>query len=476
MVSSKYNSIWPLPGPVDDFVATLKKVLEYVKRETPNDETLANWFLSNYPNVTKIGIARQYTRSALMHSGLVVYKGNKLSLSQDGLKYHEKPNNNLLFHILNSNVIGFAESVRILGEFSMDLNKFHKALTSELGVSWTHAYGQPYFRVCWLRSMDFVKLVGHNYTLTPNGKTLLESIGKLAPEKLAEIEQKSEAHEEIPTNSITLTVKQDNGIPLEHKTEIEQICIRLKEVEHRSSEFKLFEEEIGKAFKVLGFDTKVLGQPGQTDVLIEAPIGAHKYSVVVDAKTTSSDKIIENQINWDSITDHRRDNETNFAAIIGPSFAGGDLIRRALNHDVVLIETDTLVDLLKIHSDTPLTLLDLKTIFLQKGLLRLEDCKELHENSDSYSSRDAIMSKVLSVLINLQREPERTTLEYIRSELGRKEYTEQELFEVLELLTKFGVINKELDNSYTVIARPDIVAEKFITLASSILNDPKNLR
>lgn len=471
MDSRKYNSMWPLPGPVDGFVLSLNKALNFIKREMPSDNRMINWFLEEYPNVTKVGNARSYIKTALIHSGLVIYKDGNLALTQDGLLYISKPNNEVLFQILDKNVIGFSETIRILGEKSMDLNKFHKALVSDLGVTWTHAYGQPYWRVSWLRSMGFVQLNGSNYALTGNGKRLLESIGKLSPKRLEEIEQKSEIIEErLEKTGSVIEGKSNDSIP-EFGQEIEQICRRLKEFEHLSTDHKQFEEELGRAFKILGFDSTVLGQPGKTDVLIEAPIGPEKYSAIIDGKTTSSEKVLENQINWDTITDHKEDNKSDFAAIIGPSFAGGDLTRRAQTHKILLIETDTLIEILRIHSGTPLTLLDLKSIFNQDpGLLRLENCKDLHESSDSYSSTDSIISKVLSVLMDLQREPERTTVEYIRAELGRKDYTEEELNEVLELLVSFGVINKETDKSYTLIARPDIVAEKFISLARNVLN------
>ena len=51
----------------------------------------------------------------------------------------------------------------------------------------------------------------------------------------------------------------------------------------------------GAGFEMLGFSVKQLGDAGDTDVLVEAPIGDETYSVVVDAKAAGPARSISSR-------------------------------------------------------------------------------------------------------------------------------------------------------------------------------------
>ncbi len=49
--------------------------------------------------------------------------------------------------------------------------------------------------------------------------------------------------------------------------------------------------------------------------------------------------------------------------MVGPAFAGGQLIEQAREFQVVLLTTDELASVVRLHADTPLTLTELRTLF-----------------------------------------------------------------------------------------------------------------
>ena len=128
-----------------------------------------------------------------------------------------------------------------------------------------------------------------------------------------------------------------------------------------------FEESIKSAFNFLGFEGELIGGKGDTDVLLTANIGQISYKVNVDGKTSKSGKIIDRQIDWISLRDHKRKNNADFIVVVGPSFSGGNLEDRAKEYGVLLLKTDDLIKLIEAHSRFPFTLAELKDFFAGKG-------------------------------------------------------------------------------------------------------------
>jgi len=101
-----------------------------------------------------------------------------------------------------------------------------------------------------------------------------------------------------------------------------------------------YEEAIGEAFKFLGFEAELIGGGGDTDVLLTANIGKESFKVNVDGKTSRSGKIIDRQIDWLSLRDHKEKNQANFVIVAGSSFSGGNLERRAKEYNVSLLKNN----------------------------------------------------------------------------------------------------------------------------------------
>ena len=102
-------------------------------------------------------------------------------------------------------------------------------------------------------------------------------------------------------------------------TEIKTIVKRLKVSQFKSESYTQFEEDIKEAFNFLGFEAELIGGSGDTDVLLVANIGKESFKVNVDGKTSRSGKIIDRQIDWLSLRDHRDKRKADFVVVVGPT-------------------------------------------------------------------------------------------------------------------------------------------------------------
>lgn len=150
---------------------------------------------------------------------------------------------------------------------------------------------------------------------------------------------------------------------------LEEIIQNLNDTQNKSDVPTEYEIALTDAFRFLGFQAKTIGGKGDTDVLLTANIGKESYKVDVDGKTSKNEKISDSQINWLSLKDHKEKNNSNFVVVAGPGFAGGNLEKRANEHNVSLLTTAELIKVLEAHSKYPFTLLELKDLFAEAGYL-----------------------------------------------------------------------------------------------------------
>ena len=130
-----------------------------------------------------------------------------------------------------------------------------------------------------------------------------------------------------------------------------------------SADSNRLERAVADAMRYFGFDVDEIGGPGQTDVLAVAPLGPLRYRVVLDAKSTASKRVMESQINWLAIEQHRKTEQAEHAAIVGIDFAGGQLRQHAEEFGVCLLTVGELAELIQLHADQPLSHVVLRSVF-----------------------------------------------------------------------------------------------------------------
>lgn len=164
------------------------------------------------------------------------------------------------------------------------------------------------------------------------------------------------------------------------RTAVDRIVGELLTAQTDSTNPARFELAIRDAYGYLGFDAARFGGSGETDVLLGAPTSAGPYRVIVDGKSSRSGRVTDQQIDWNSLRDHRLRREAQHALVVAPDFGGGNLLRRADEYRVALLRAADLADVIRLHSLTPFSLLDLRPMFEGPGMVTqaLQDLSLLH--------------------------------------------------------------------------------------------------
>lgn len=177
---------------------------------------------------------------------------------------------------------------------------------------------------------------------------------------------------------------------------LEALLIELRQAASDSTNPKRFEKSVKDCFTLIGFDCELLGNSGETDVLAQTKMApASQYKLVIDAKSTSSPSINESVIDFDTLKDHRRKHNADYIIVVAIKFTENRLIDRAKNHNVALIDVETLSELLKNHHEVPLGYQEYEKIFSEGGLVDLDT---LTEDRNHLIYQKEVIYKVLEVL------------------------------------------------------------------------------
>ncbi|PSA95396.1 hypothetical protein C6370_10485 [Bacillus atrophaeus] len=223
------------------------------------------------------------------------------------------------------------------------------------------------------------------YCLTQRAKNILKKV--LIQQKI-DIEIKSEIENNQSENNYSV---------------VNEYLTELRLASKDSSNPARFEKAITGAFSTLGFNATWLGGAGKTDVLIHSPsIPKYSYTVTVDAKSTQSGVVSEGQINFDTLKEHKKLHSADYIAVVGYSFQGERLVKRAIEHKVVLIDIDSLEKLIRSHSQIPLQANAYKDIFSQAGKVDIS-CLEVERREIKRSGK--LLQSVMECLVAESNDP-----------------------------------------------------------------------
>ncbi|MFX0205515.1 MAG: hypothetical protein ACFFDT_05975 [Candidatus Hodarchaeota archaeon] len=123
------------------------------------------------------------------------------------------------------------------------------------------------------------------------------------------------------------------------------ISKKLLEIQYNSTNPALFEETLADAFTILGFESKHIGGPNEPDIILKSV----SDTIVIEAKTSKDGVIGETTINFDALDRHATERKAKYKGVIGPKFRSGNLIDSAKKHDVKLITTEALCQIIELH-------------------------------------------------------------------------------------------------------------------------------
>ena len=285
------------------------------------------------------------------------------------------------------------------------------------------------------------------YTVTSRGRKLLELIKLEKPifvQTDEEYSAKSEGSQEL------------------------QFFTELRLAAKDSSNFERLEKLVKVAFEKLGFESQWLGGAGKTDVLVRAAGNAMtSYSVTVDAKSTMSGNVTDGLVDFDTLEEHRRKHKADFTAVVGGCFQNERLIKRAIEHNVVLIDIETLETLIRNHLEVPIQVTLYKKLFATPGIADVTCLEAEREKITRYGK---LVHAVMDCLV-AEREDEVTGGVLQERDIYRSLRTNEsfssvpnidEISAMLQFLASplIGCVEKSKDG-YSAVGTLDDAAQKF---------------
>ncbi|MCC2457816.1 restriction endonuclease [Bacillus cereus] len=252
--------------------------------------------------------------------------------------------------------------------------------------------------------------------------------------QIVDLIQKDIEHEEILTSPVA-----------ENEKETEDILVELRVASGDSTNPERFEKICAICFEMLGYESKWIGGSGNTDILVQT-ISSPKFSyrIIIDTKSTSSPSVNESQIDFDTLKEHKVKNNADFVVIVGKSFSSSRLLHRAKEHGVVLIDIESLSDLILSHMKVPLSYESYKNLFLSGGLL---DLTKIEEDSNHLIRKNNLIKEILNCLI-----------EQNDDEVTNGILTEREIYFILKNSNslKANLSLKEIQDTLTFLSSPFI--------------------
>lgn len=368
------GSIGYMPGGKTELISTLSAYISFLETQKSREE-IDIFSLTNY------GIKASSARSLLnMLSGINFlertsrdsYKASELATN-----WNKKANPLDLCCCLHASCLFVFEILQELKDGPKDKNNLSTASIVKYGFERENG---PEV----LRRIHFLQLAGllkdykaNEFAITPAGETLLEHVSI--------------------QNSHEIERAQDNNSPLAtFNSRSDELLSELHLSSKDSSDPSRFERACADAFRKLGFKAEWLGGSGKTDVLVSTYAAAkYAYRVTIDAKSTSNGLVNESQLNFDTLVDHRKLHDAQFTVVVGCGFQGDRIVARAKKHQIVLLDVDSLCELIKLHEHTPLSSQDYKALFEEYGLA---DLKVLDKERSRLDRNGIILHAVMDCL------------------------------------------------------------------------------
>lgn len=180
------------------------------------------------------------------------------------------------------------------------------------------------------------------------------------------------------------------------KNDIYNLLYDLRTSSIDSSNPTNFEKVLQKYFEELGFFSELIAKSGTTDILLTAPTAPKfTYKVNIDAKTNREGKITESLIDFETLKEHKEKHKAQYVVVVGKSFVGSRLIKRAESNGIALIDVDVLETLLKNHQKYPLQAIEYLPIFQQKGIVNLDVLKKQYNIMNRQKDLFKLIIKIL---------------------------------------------------------------------------------
>ena len=378
-LATRRQTIGYIPGLISDCANTIAEYLNLIHVGTTN-EGIRNYASENH------NVSASSTRSfmtTLTNLGFVKRKTDELYvITNAGENWLASSSNLELICCIHRNFLYVFEMLQELDGKVMDYKELHAVAKVSYGMDKANIE-EIRRRISLFKNAQLIRNVAiDKFTITNRGRLLLQEF-QIQERKLVN-----------PSQETTVSAKID---------QYDALLAELRVAAKDSMNPDRFEHALKSAFELLGFKATRLGGAGKTDILIHA-LGSSKvsYSVAVDAKSTASGSVSTGMVDFDSLKEHRKKHHANYSLVVGCAFQNESLIKRAIEHKVVLLDVDGLETLIRSHLKVPLKLSSYKQIFEKAGIA---DISLVDGNRQEIISYGQLMRAVMNCLIEESDDP-----------------------------------------------------------------------
>ena len=323
----------------------------------------------------------------------------------------------------------------------------------------------------WLQSAEFIEINDKKLAITQAGRSFL---GRLyatppSPGPMCRTEPKrGQSPEPVPLAGSSPEPKPgDQPSRPRISTRAEELVTEIEESSTDSQDPRRFERAVRDAFAYLGFPAELLGGSGRTDVLLTARLGrSDSYKVTIDAKTTGSGRLPDQQVDWATLVEHRTDEGADHSLLVGPDPRGDRLFKRAVDYEVTVLPARGLAELCLSHARAPLGLNDYRVLFTIHGEADLTELGSRAERSERLRGLAAAICRMLA---------ERgATVGYHRARdlwmLQPQTATKTEFQSVLDTLASplVGAVHGDPDKGYVLATDPRVTQLRLTLLGKEL--------
>lgn len=371
--------------------------------------------------------------------------------------------------------------VRFVGEMLAEIEKKPRSTPELLAIAhdgydlkWEKPT-QINTRRGWLQSAGLIQVTNEKkLTITEAGRSLIARLD-ITPRS----SEPMPSQETVPGPSpepVTLPESSPEPKPGDQpsrpriSTRAEELVTEIEESSTDSQDPRRFERAVRDAFAYLGFRAELLGGSGRTDVLLTARLGrSDSYKVTIDAKTTGSGRLPDQQVDWATLVEHRTNEGADHSLLVGPDPRGDRLFKRAVDHEVTVLPARGLAELCPSHARAPLGLNDYRVLFTIHGEADLTELGSRAERSERLRGLAAAICRMLA---------ERgANVGYHRARdlwmLQPQTATKTEFQSVLDTLASplVGAVHGDPEKGYVLATDPEVVKLR-LTLLGEELAEP----
>ena len=358
----------PMPGGYTGYLDSLRDICVCVEKGNLSFEDLVRFSCDKF----EIAESSARIRLTFLHKAGLLHQGDGIVFVSELIQKWTRLGEDFIpVSIIHSKIKFIGEMLGELEEPKSidDLRK----VALHYGLDWQRNT-QVLNRRGWLQSANLIQGTSNLLRLTESGRELLSQLKIHVPGEIVDkLPEQGTKH--------VSTISEIGSYESRAIASADLLADEIVIASTDSANPSRFERLVRDAFLQLGFIAKHLGGQGSTDVLLTAPLGKDdSFSVAIDTKTTASGSLSDNQVDWQTLKEHRAKHEANYSLLVAPNPVGSRLMNRAQVFSVAVLSSDQLAELVRRHASTPLSLVDYEKLFAMLGEIDLGAIDEATEH------------------------------------------------------------------------------------------------